>query len=93
MPKMMPTVGILTNKKMMETSDDNKSYLKICLAIDNQYYWCAVFGAVAKYITEYANIGSSIFVEEWSVNKNENYYDFSIARCKIIKNGGLSTNG
>lgn len=84
--KMMPTMATLTKKNEMVIGEAGKNYLKICVAIDNQYFWCVLFGGTATYIDNYGNVGAQLFLEDWSMNKNDNYYDFVILRTKIVRN-------
>ena len=87
--KMMPTMATLTNKNSIIESDKGKIHMKVCVAIDNQYFWCVLFGGTAEYINQYANVGAQLFLEDWTMKKSESFYDFCLLRCKIIKNGGI----
>lgn len=89
MIKLMPTVATVTKiNDLMETSS-GKELCKICIVLDNQYYWCACFGGTAKYLSEYAKNGSQLFLEDWLLKVNERndkqYYDFYIYRCQIVR--------
>ncbi|MGL5803147.1 MAG: hypothetical protein ACRCX7_11235 [Cetobacterium sp.] len=85
--KLMPTMATLTNKKELVEKADGKIYMKVCVAIDGAFFWCVLFGGTATYIDEYANVGAQLFLEDWTMNKSESFYDFAILRTKIIRNG------
>lgn len=88
MVKLMPVVATMTNKGELSCKENGSEYSKICVALEDQFYWCAVFGATARYIEEYANVGAKLFLEDWTLKKNGNYYDFQIRKLNIVKNGG-----
>lgn len=92
MLKLQPTVGTMTNKNELQKSANGTPYIKVCIAVDEGYYWSTLFGASANYIDTYANVGAQIFIEDWSLKKTEkegkSYYDFIINKCRIVKNGG-----
>ncbi|MGL5713513.1 MAG: hypothetical protein ACRCX2_10880 [Paraclostridium sp.] len=87
MIKLMPTVVAVVIKNEMATTTEGKTYMKICIANESDYIWCAVFGATAQYVNSYLNIGAKVFLEEWNMSINGKYYDFTINKIKIIKNG------
>lgn len=90
--KLIPTVATLTIKGELKTSKNGIPYMKCSFAVDNTFIWATIYSASATYIETYANVGASIFLEEWLVKQNKlddkTYYDFNISRLKIIKNGG-----
>lgn len=85
---LMPTMGTLVQKGEVQTSKDNKVYSKVCIALNDQYIWCALFSGTANYIDSYAKVGAQIFLEDWHFTKNDKYYDFVISKCRIVKNSG-----
>lgn len=87
--KMMPVVATMTNKNEMIHTDEGKNYMKICVAIDNMYFWCVLFGGTADYINQYANVGAQLFLEDWTMKKSDSFYDYAILRVKIIKNSDV----
>lgn len=86
MLKLMPRIGTITNKQEIETGKDGKPYVKLCVAIGEEYYWCTAFAFTAKYIDTYANIGAKIFLDEWCIKQNKEYTNFIINKIEIVKN-------
>lgn len=83
---LMPAIGTITWVGDM-TESNGKKFIKISVAVDDEFVNCTIFGNVAEYIGKNKVIGRKIFIESWRINKSKvkesTYYDFIINRCFV----------
>lgn len=65
----IPEVAVITAKNEMDVS---KNYIRICVAIRDEFYWCVCFGGTAKYVDKYSKVGSKVFLRKWKFKQPNN---------------------
>lgn len=82
---IQPTIATVVKKLSITKTQSGIDILKVCVAINDNYVWCATFGHTALYLNEYCGVGDIIFIEDWNLKQNDKYFDFTILKTKIIK--------
>jgi hypothetical protein len=82
--KMMPIVGVITNKnEIMEPC-----YIKFAVVCDDTLVWCVAFGSTALSIAGIEEKNAKVFIEDWQMTKkvinSKEHYNFVVNKCKII---------
>ncbi|MEG0151637.1 MAG: hypothetical protein RR744_00460 [Cellulosilyticaceae bacterium] len=84
---LQPALGVITFIGEERESAKGYKYRQIGLAVDSEAFVATVFSGVSNYIGSFANKGSKIFIENWTITKktidNIDKYDIIISKAKL----------
>lgn len=86
--KLLPALGVLTFIGEERESAKGYKYRQVGLAVESEAFVATIFSGTSSYIGSYADKGSKVFIEDWTITKktidNSEKYDIIISRCKIV---------